>query len=408
MNSCRQLATASIGILWILSSASVGLAQNNSPFFVTGDLDPTLYLEQLGSGAVPFYSWYMLGNELNYFVADGTGNTVPFIIQAGAPTGSFYLVAGGHVGMGTTSPQTKLHLAGAAPNTLRFETQDGTGKTLRSWDIQTDSNNFGVADFTSGKTPLLIRKASPTNSLVIDTGGSIGLGTSAPTALGSGKLAGQVLNLASSNNRTTVVAQGSLGGYLMLAQENGTANHRIFQLRTSGGVSAFDIVADNLAAIVPNVLNFNMTNGFIGVGTAAVSTKPLAMKSGAYCTTGGVWTNASSREFKQDIEPLTIEQARETVQALNPVGYRYKDEPDEQYVGFIAEDVPELVATNDRKSLAPMDITAVLTKVVQDQDAQIKAQQKQLDELSEYKTLVSELAKEVKELRQLVAQRSTN
>jgi hypothetical protein len=117
-----------------------------------------------------------------------------------------------------------------------------------------------------------------------------------------------------------------------------------------------------------------MANGFVGVGIAADSVSPLKMKSGAHVTTGGVWTNASSREVKQNIEPLTIEQARETIQALNPVGFRYKEEPDEHYLGFIAEDVPELVATNDRKSLAPMDITAVLTKVVQDQDAEIRQQ----------------------------------
>jgi hypothetical protein len=223
----------------------------------------------------------------------------------------------------------------------------------------------------------------------------IGLGTATPNTLGSANLPGQVLNLVSPNNHSNIVAQGSTGGYLMLAQANGAANHRIFQLRTSGGVSAFDIVADNLAAIVPNVLNFNMTNGFVGVGIAADSVSPLKLKSGAHVTTGGVWTNASSREVKQDIEPLTIEQARETVQALQPVGYRYKEEPDEHYLGFIAEDVPELVATNDRKSLAPMDITAVLTKVVQDQDAEIgqhkrriaqqdqviERQQKMLDEV---------------------------
>jgi hypothetical protein len=67
---------------------------------------------------------------------------------------------------------------------------------------------------------------------------------------------------------------------------------------------------------------------------------------------------------------------------LNPVGFRYKNEPDEQYLGFIAEDVPELVATNDRKSLAPMDITAVLTKVVQDQDVRIERQEKVIDKLT--------------------------
>ena len=38
-----------------------------------------------------------------------------------------------------------------------------------------------------------------------------------------------------------------------------------------------------------------------------------------------------------------------------------------QHVGFIAEDVPELVATADRKGMSPMDVVAVLTKVVQEQ-----------------------------------------
>ena len=43
----------------------------------------------------------------------------------------------------------------------------------------------------------------------------------------------------------------------------------------------------------------------------------------------------------------------------------------ERHVGFIAEDVPELVATKDRKGLSPMDIVAVLTKVVQEQRSTI-------------------------------------
>jgi hypothetical protein len=39
-------------------------------------------------------------------------------------------------------------------------------------------------------------------------------------------------------------------------------------------------------------------------------------------------------------------------------------------VGFIAEDVPDLVSTKDRKGLSPMDIVAVLTKVVQELKAE--------------------------------------
>jgi hypothetical protein len=43
----------------------------------------------------------------------------------------------------------------------------------------------------------------------------------------------------------------------------------------------------------------------------------------------------------------------------------------DKHVGFIAEDVPDLVATPDRKALSPMDIVALLTKVVQEQQKTI-------------------------------------
>jgi acetolactate synthase small subunit len=42
-------------------------------------------------------------------------------------------------------------------------------------------------------------------------------------------------------------------------------------------------------------------------------------------------------------------------------------------VGFIAEDVPDLVATTDRKGLSAMDIVAVLTKAVKEQQKTIEA-----------------------------------
>jgi hypothetical protein len=93
----------------------------------------------------------------------------------------------------------------------------------------------------------------------------------------------------------------------------------------------------------------------------------LSMASGATCTAGGVWTNASSIALKENVTSLNSDEAATTLQALNPVKYNYKAEKDENHVGFIAEEVPELVAMKDRKSLSPMDIVAVLTKVTQDQ-----------------------------------------
>ncbi len=97
----------------------------------------------------------------------------------------------------------------------------------------------------------------------------------------------------------------------------------------------------------------------------------LSMVNGASCTAGGVWTNASSRELKENIEGLTVDEAQEALAELSPVKYNYKADKAEKHVGFIAEDVPALVASKDRKSLSPMDVVAVLTKVVQEQQKTI-------------------------------------
>ena len=121
-------------------------------------------------------------------------------------------------------------------------------------------------------------------------------------------------------------------------------------------------------------------NGNVGIGTQAPS-YPLQMASGAHVTAGGVWTDGSSREYKDNIKRLQAEDAIETLQKLNPVTFSYKVSPEENHVGFIAEDVPELVATKDRKGLSPMDIVAVLTKVVQEQRSTIGALVEKLSRL---------------------------
>jgi len=111
-------------------------------------------------------------------------------------------------------------------------------------------------------------------------------------------------------------------------------------------------------------------NGKLGIGTQTPY-HPLHMASGAYCSTGGTWTNASSRSLKENIQALSTGEAVETLNKLTPVKYNYKVDKTDRHVGFIAEDAPELVATKDRKGMSSMDVVAVLTKVVQEQQKTI-------------------------------------
>jgi hypothetical protein len=116
------------------------------------------------------------------------------------------------------------------------------------------------------------------------------------------------------------------------------------------------------------------------------------MGSGAHVTAGGIWTDASSREVKQDIEPLTPDEARAALASLNPVKFAYKADPAERHVGFVAEDVPALVATADRKGLSPMDIVAVLTRVVQEQQRAMEEERRAtLAALAELRTEMAAL-----------------
>jgi hypothetical protein len=114
-------------------------------------------------------------------------------------------------------------------------------------------------------------------------------------------------------------------------------------------------------------------SGQFGINTDPVAGHEIHTSSGAYLA-GGTWTDASSRAYKHDIQDLSGQDAAAALAALNPVMFRYNDDGEQQHVGFIAEDVPELVAMKDRKGLSPMDIVAVLTKVVQEQKQEIDSE----------------------------------
>jgi len=128
------------------------------------------------------------------------------------------------------------------------------------------------------------------------------------------------------------------------------------------------------------------------------------MLSGAKCTAGGVWTNASSREYKENIKSLSSSKAMDALEQLNPVEFNYKVDPEEKHLGFIAEDVPDLVASRDRKGMSPMDVVAVLTKALQEQHKMVQEQQKMLQD---QKKTITELSKEMAELKKELRPKGT-
>jgi len=210
-----------------------------------------------------------------------------------------------------------------------------------------------------GSVGFLTRFTAPTiggTSQVYDDGTNIGIGTIEPKQ-----------RLEVNGNIQIHQRNASVAG-LMITQSDGDTGyimHNRASTLTIGAGSVDRITIDS--------------DGNVGFGVAQPS-NPIQMASGAHVTAGGVWTNSSSRAKKENIAELSLDDALMTLVQLEPVHFNYKNDQSESYVGFIAEDVPDLVATNDRDGLSSMDIVAVLTRVVQEQQKKIEALEARLDQ----------------------------
>ena len=113
--------------------------------------------------------------------------------------------------------------------------------------------------------------------------------------------------------------------------------------------------------------------------------------TGNITATGSI-TGGSSRGLKKNIKNLSQRDADAAFAMLNPKKFEYKS-GGKEHLGFIAEDVHDLVATEDRKGLSSMDIIAVLAKVMQKQS---KALDKQSKALSKQQKQISKLERALK------------
>jgi len=320
------------------------------------------------SSAFPRNDWQITVNDssnggLNHFsIEDVDAATVPFTILASAPSNSLHIASSGNLGLGTATPLADVHMFTDNTPTLRLEQTNSGGWDAQAWDIGGNESNFFIRDVTnSSALPFRIIPGAPNGSFYIAADGDIGLKTVTPAGLFD------VAHTADANNHAFLISPTSAVGVNI---DNGFLPNGVFDIQTTGGVSRFTVTAA----------------GEIGIGVSSVTAgNVLEALSGAHLTTGGVWTNASSRVFKSDIVDISANVALETVNALNPVTITYKSEPNETYAGFIAEDVPDIVASSDRKSLAAMDFVAVLTKMVQEQQKTIIDLKYRVEQLERHK-----------------------
>ncbi len=326
-----------------------------------------LCFEDTSIGTFPTNDWKIQINDTtsggaSYFtIWDTDGGRRPFTIEAGAPAHSLYVEDYGRIGLGTSIPYVELHVVDGDSPTVRLDQDGSSGWTAQSWDLCGNETNFFIRDVTNGsKLCFRIQPNTPSNTLCLKADGKVGIGTWSPAAQFEIEKTGE--NVAVIFERT----DGATGKFTARPSEvyiGSGSNHNV------------QVVANN------NVIMTAEPGGDVGIANTNPGYKLVVGTSGAYCD-GGNWVDGSSIEYKENVRTLTSEEAMATLEGLNPVKYNYKEDKTEEWLGFIAEDVPDLVATRERKGMSPMDVVAVLTKVVQEQQktiAELKAKIAEID-----------------------------
>ena len=338
------------------------------------------------AASYPTNDWAIeVNSQLNgggsYFaVRDRNTDRLVMQVDAGAPANALRVDSDGDLGVRTATPVLDVHAKASDSPGLRLEQDSTAGWTPQTWDVAGNEANFFVRDVTGGsRLPFRIRPGAPSNSVYIAASGNVGINTSSPSEtlhVSGGTLLDGTLSFTAGAAPPTPASCSMTVFYQ-------TGDHLRFKF--DDGSQPFRVVAGNLTAgggaAIDGMLRMLWNTGAPtpAAGTAFVwhdssdGSVKFRFSSGtpAQLTSAGVWTDASSRAFKNNIQLLSTSDAMAALQKLTPVRFYVNGSTDEQ-VGFIAEDVPALVATEGRQGVAPMDVVGVLAKVVQEQQAQLQ------------------------------------
>jgi len=187
---------------------------------------------------------------------------------------------------------------------------------------------------------------------------------------------------------------------------NESSVDRDFRVETNGNVNMIFADGGNDVVYVGGATDFqgtlNVSGDGVGVGNSTSSYRRMYWNTGntdmrfwngsneAIINDSGAFTDASDEKIKKDITDITY--GIDTVKALKPRKYKMKA-TDKEQIGFIAQEVeshvPEVVTTGtnpdgvEQKGLAYGQITAVLTKALQEAISEIdilKAKVKALED----------------------------
>jgi len=288
-----------------------------------------------------------------------------WIGQSTTQTGSsytprLYINASGNVGIGTSSPNFKLHISAGDTTSITQPTagtyaayiQQNTSGTTGGLYIQDGASNNGNA--------LFIADNNGVGRVVVDSNGNVGIGT---TSINSEML---TINQTAGNwsallVNTTGVTTGQSYGLTIQAGTN--SSDRSFGVYNQGGSTEyFRIRGDGYMQSQPTYNNTTANAANVSISSS-----------------GYFERSTSSIKYKKDV--IDYDKGLTEVLQMRPVYYKGKGENDgnKQFAGLIAEDIDALglnefvtyAEDGSPDALAYQNMVALLTKAIQEQQCKI-------------------------------------
>jgi hypothetical protein len=379
-------------------NVGIGTSSPSQALEVNGTVKATAYQ---GNGSqltnLPTSQWTTTGNNIYYNTGNiGIGTTTPgysLDVTGSINTDSVYRIGGNTV---VANRGNNIFVGGYAG----FTNTAGTENSFFGYQAGTSNtgseNTFvgnlaGAAGSGGGNTAVgYWAGRSCTGGGNTFLGASSGFGTSgnANSFIGAG--AGEHNTTGTSNT-----AVGTQAGYSNTTGSNNT----FLGMNAQGGVATIsNATAIGYTATV-NVSNTMVFGGFdvsawgFGVDAAAghalevgIPGHSPANGNGAYLTTGGVWTNASDKNKKENFIPINAEELLKKIEELPITMWNYKGERKSiKHIGPMAQDFNRIFDVgNDDKSISTIDPAGVAL-------AAIKALAKRTHDIEQMKTTISKL-----------------
>lgn len=287
--------------------------------------------------------------------ARGTGVYVPLLLSTGGSE-RVRIDTSGNVGIGTSSPGTRLNVYSASDETI-FRLEPG-GAGAKAWDIISTSGGSGLGQ---GALSFYDRTAS-LERMRITTGGTVSIGGASPNT-----------------NARLDVRYGSGGG---ISGNNGTwAAQFIANQDTAGfgGISIQNRFASNNTAILEAATGWNGSSvgyyplftvygqGNVRFGANDAGAMGNILSTGGdifqwyanrngtgsyfFYNTSNNYGTASDQRLKEDIAPISGDDAISFIKGIEPASFRLRDgSGDTLQAGFIAQNVLAACADDAEKS----------------------------------------------------------